>query len=522
MGLDSYLEIFTTMYGWAFSHIIWDVLRNTGLVYLPLLITLIGTWMQAHEMGEEMGGPAWMVRKMEIELGTAIFVLAFCAMPTSMTSLANASLYFTPPKTTLEPAPVTATGAAPDSSYGAAFANVPTAADVPAWWYTVMGLSSGINAAVKAGVNTGIRDFRQIEELAHTATVEDPLLRGEIQRFYSECFVPARSRYLAAGVASPEAGNAIATYGQADVDWIGSHAFRDDPTLYAALYAGYGVAGFAFDPVRDADMDTSPIQPALGRPTCKEWWEDATNGLRQKMASGVGKVDWLMKSKVDQLFPGVSDEARTDQMARLAVQKASPSYVDPEQIMGDDRSGLSKLMHAPSDMLGIGGIAIGGAVASTTLFALVQFLTISQPLILMAIYMFMPLIVVFSRYSLNMMFMGALAIFTIKFWSVMWFIARWMDDHLIEAMYPGAQGSVLMEAITTKLDGSIKRTTLNIVLLSMYAGLPLIWSGMMAWVGVHIGKGIESVQKDAVNSAHEAGKKGADGPGKIAKTFSKK
>ncbi len=517
MGLDSYLEIFTTMYGWAFSRIIWDVLRNTGLVYLPLLITLIGTWMQAHEMGEEMGGPAWMVRKMEIELGTAIFVLAFCAMPTSMTSLANASLYFTPPKTTLEPAPVTATGAAPDSSYGSAFANVPTAADVPAWWYTVMGLSSGINAAVKAGVNTGIRDFRQIEELAHTATVEDPLLRGEIQRFYSECFVPARSRYLSAGVASAEAENAIATYGQADVDWIGSHAFRDDPTLYAVLYAGYGVAGFAFDPVRDADMDTSPIQPTLGRPTCKEWWEDATNGLRQKMASGVGKADWLMKLKVDQLFPGVSDEARADQMARLAVQKTSPSYVDPERIMGDDRGQLSKLLHAPSDVASAGGILAKGWEASTTLFALVQFLTISQPLILMAMYMFMPLIVVFSRYSLQVMLLGALAIFTIKFWSVMWFIARWMDDHLIEAMYPGAQGSVLMEAITTGLDGSVKRTTLNIALLSMYVGLPMVWSGMMAWVGLQIGAGIEGMQKNTAKSAADAGKEGAGMPKKVLK-----
>jgi len=108
----------------------------------------------------------------------------------------------------------------------------------------------------------------------------------------------------------------------------------------------------------------------------------------------------------------------------------------------------------------------------------------------------MPLIVVFSRYSLKMMFLGGLAIFTIKFWSTMWFIARWMDDHLIKAMYPDS--NVLMEAITTGLDGSIKRTTLNIVLLSMYAGLPLIWSGMMGWIGLSIGKGIESLKESSL------------------------
>ncbi|HEX7635287.1 MAG TPA: conjugal transfer protein TraG, partial [Noviherbaspirillum sp.] len=64
MGLDSYLELFTTMYGWAFARIIWDVLKDTGIIYLPLLITIIDVWMEAHEMGEEGGGPQWMVRKM--------------------------------------------------------------------------------------------------------------------------------------------------------------------------------------------------------------------------------------------------------------------------------------------------------------------------------------------------------------------------------------------------------------------------------------------------------------------------
>ena len=492
IGLDSYLEIFTTMYGWAFSGIIWNVLRDTGIVYLPLLFTLIGTWMEAHEMGEEMGGASWMVRKMEIELGTAIFVLAFCAVPSNFTTLEHVKLYYTPTQTTLDPNPVTATGAAPDSSYGAAFNNTPGLTAVPPWWYTVLGLSSGINAAVKAGVANGMQDFRQIEELAHIATVEDPLLRNEIQRFNSECFVPVRSKYFAAGVQSSSVSNAIATYGNADVDWMGSHAFRDDPTLYDAKRADYGVPGFAFDPVRDAEMDTSPIQPTWGNPTCKEWWEDSSIGLRQKMVASVGSGGSSLATKVDVLFAGLSSEVRADNLARLAMQKSKPSYVDPEKIMGDNSSMGNRVLHGVSDVLGGAGILIGGAVASTTQLALIQFLTMSQPIILMALYTFMPLIVVFSRYSLKMMLLGGLAIFTIKFWSVMWTIARWLDDHLIQAMYPGAQGNVVLEAILNT-DGSIKRTTLNIVLLSMYAGLPLIWSGMMTWVGLSIGKGIESL-----------------------------
>ena len=516
MGLDSYLELFTTMYGWAFSRLIWDVLKDTGIIYLPLLITILGTWMEAHEMGEEGGGPQWMVRKMEVELGCAIFVMAFCAVPNGITSLSSAGLYFTPPKTTVNPSPSTATATAPDSSYGEAFSGMPTGADVPPWWYTVMGLSSGVNAAVKAGINSGARDFRMVEQLANIATVEDPQLRAEIQRFYSECFIPARSRYLHGGAPSSQSSAAIAAHGQADVDWMGSHAFRDDPNLYAALYAEREVPGFALDLDRDKDMDGNPVVPVYGRPSCKEWWEDSANGLREKMADGVGKADWLLKSKLGDLFPALSSDERSDQLAKLALRKTRPSYVDPERMIGDERGSTDKLLHGLPDIFSSGGILMKGVEASTTLFAMIQFLTLGQPLILMGMYMFLPLIVVFSRYSLKVMFLGGLAIFTIKFWSVMWFIARWLDDHLIEAMYPGAGGSVLLEAITTGLDGSIKRTTLNTLLLSMYFGFPLIWSGMMAWVGLHIGSGIEKLQGSAVESAKGAGREGATLPAKGA------
>jgi len=458
------------------------------------------------------------VRKMEVELGCAIFVMAFCAVPNSITSLSSAGLYFTPPKTTVNPAPSTVTTAAPDSSYGQAFAGVPTAADIPPWWYTVMGLSSGVNAAVKAGINTGVRDFRMVEQLANIATVEDPQLRAEIQRFYSECFIPARSRYLNAGVPSSEASAAIASHGQADVDWMGSHAFRDDPNLYAALYAEREVPGFALDFDRDKDMDGNPVVPVYGRPSCKEWWEDSANGLREKMASGVGKAEWLLKSKLGDLFPALSSDERSDQLAKLALRKSRPTYVDREKVIGDDRGLAETVMHAvTSDITSSAGILWKGFEASTTLYAMIQFLTLGQPLILMGVYMFLPLIVVFSRYSLKVMFLGGLTIFTIKFWSVMWFIARWLDDHLIEAMYPGADGSVLIEAVMTGLTGSIKRTTLNTLLLAMYAGFPLIWSSLMGWIGLNIGRGIENLQAGAVESAASAGKTGATLPAKVAK-----
>ncbi len=52
MSVDSYLELFTTLFGWAFYGVLWDVLVATGIVYLPFLGILIDNWREPAEGGE--------------------------------------------------------------------------------------------------------------------------------------------------------------------------------------------------------------------------------------------------------------------------------------------------------------------------------------------------------------------------------------------------------------------------------------------------------------------------------------
>ena len=52
MSVDSYLELFTTLFGWAFYGVLWDVLVSTGIVYLPFLGILIDNWREPAEGGE--------------------------------------------------------------------------------------------------------------------------------------------------------------------------------------------------------------------------------------------------------------------------------------------------------------------------------------------------------------------------------------------------------------------------------------------------------------------------------------
>lgn len=132
-----------------------------------------------------------------------------------------------------------------------------------------------------------------------------------------------------------------------------------------------------------------------------------------------------------------------------------------------------------------------------------------QALVLMALYMFLPLIVVISCYDLKVMVVGGLAIFTVKFWAVMWYVARWLDAHLIDAMYPGLTGSALMQEITQSVSSGqpqlYKRMILNTLLAMMFIALPLIWSSMMAWAGYRLGFENYSINK-ADNLSNKAGK----------------
>ena len=514
MSVDSYLELFTTMYGWAFAAIIRDVLVATGLVYLPFIMLVVTTWMEAHQSASVEGGDAgWMIRKMEIEIGTAIFVLAMCFTTIPLLTVSQVSLNFTPDKTTLEPSPATVTGGSPGSTYGVAFSSVPGTVEVPPWWFTIMGLSSGFNQAVKTGIGNNVSGFRQLEDMARIATIEDPVLRGQMQRFYKECHEWARSKYLASTTPLSGAGlSALSTYGETDPEWMGSHVFQDEPGYYDTKAADSQVAGFAVDPVQDADVAGSAQPPDNGRPTCKLWWAKLKNETVTKLTI-TGGVTFASKVTALVTAPGGDID---DAMVRLAIAKSRPVSIDPASIIGDDRAWYQKLTQAAFDVAGIAGAAGQTVAAQAAKFPLIQFATMAQPLILMAIYTFIPLIVVFSRYSLSVMFLGALAIFTVKFWMTMWFIARWLDDALIKAMYPDA-ATMLHQIAQDGVDGAIKRITLNTLLVGLYVGLPLVWTGVMTWAGIKIMYGITNMQESAIAAGMSAGQNGVKTASSLAK-----
>ena len=110
MSVDSYLELFTTLFGWTFYGILWDVLVGTGIVFLPFLGILIDNWRKPAEGGEFGTVTGLSLRRMEIELFIALLVVVLAGQPAQLTALNAATLSYTPPPTLTNPDPVSATG----------------------------------------------------------------------------------------------------------------------------------------------------------------------------------------------------------------------------------------------------------------------------------------------------------------------------------------------------------------------------------------------------------------------------
>lgn len=522
MSVDSYLELFTSLFGWTFYGILWDVLVSTGIVYLPFLGILIDNWREPAQGGEVGHASGLSLRRMEIEMFIALLVVVLAGQPAALTPLNAGTLSYSPPPTLLDPTPTTATVASPQSTYGTTgFTGSAATVNVPVWWYGVIALSSGMNHAIVEGLPT-VADMRTYEQQAHLATIADPRLRQEASDFFSQCYIPARSKYQAERPNTPAISGLLTTYGADDPDWMGSHVYRDTPGYYDTLRPANQIIGWIYNAARDTEYDpASP--PAWGKPYCKQWWEDSTIGLREKLINEADATSAGFSGLVVAIAPALASEQQNDAVAKTVLTNAPPSWSSNE-LIANNASGSGIINAAGSFVKG--GLATGGVITASALFsvtmtAVLQALPMVQAIMLLGVYALLPLVVVLSRYSISMMVVGGMAIFTIKFWTVLWYLAMWVDQNLILSMYPDV--NVFLQIFANPGEHDAKRMLLNMITTSLYLGLPLLWSGMMAWAGVKVGRSLDNSTNPLVKPASDAGQKGgALGKAAISKGAKKK
>ena len=80
MGVSSYFEFLTTLFGWILYDNFWSVLADSGLVYVPFIVILFTNIVTSRRSGDDEGSAALQsLKKSETDIVIAIFVLFLAA-----------------------------------------------------------------------------------------------------------------------------------------------------------------------------------------------------------------------------------------------------------------------------------------------------------------------------------------------------------------------------------------------------------------------------------------------------------
>ncbi|WP_299772463.1 conjugal transfer protein TraG N-terminal domain-containing protein [uncultured Pseudoteredinibacter sp.] len=473
MAVDSTLELYTTLFGWLFYNQLWSVLSATGLVFLPFLGILLDTVTRQYANDDVEEGSANSLRQLEVEFFLAFLVVVLAAVPSM--PLRAVDLSFTPQAIIGTAAQPVATVANSRSTFGGgiSFQGAPNTVQVPAFWMLVMSLSSGLNRAVMEAVPPSLNYRTYLHDLRESQ-IKSPELRHELNDFYRDCFVAARSRYIENRPNSSQAQQVLTRFGITDPDWLGSRLYRQLPGYYNQLRSKTPRKGYPWVAGRDIEWSADNA-PTYGKPYCSQWWLN----IEQSLLAEAGDI--ALKAAAAE--PGWDSEVRRDAVLQILLLNSPPRWtsrgydfaygnlVDGSVVEIEDE--VSKVVQT----IGQQGLAAYGLATTSISFAtylrvFLEGAPMMQALVLMGLYALLPLFILLSRYRLSSLFGGALALFTVKFWTVLWFFAWWVDQNLIQALYPEPGHMTTMY----HFDLTLKRVILNFLTGSLYIVLPLILS----------------------------------------------
>jgi hypothetical protein len=494
MSVSSYLEIYLTQFGWSLYGLFWDILVQTGLAYLPFIAMLLRNIAEPIKSQEAKDASSTSLRRIEIDLISMFTVIVLAVQPvlTIQTTGLNVS------KACSNGPAVTGgnTGTTYDSTFTqAALGGV--SAKIPIWWYGVLAVTGGIDDAAIVGIPCSA-DLRLTSFKMTNARIKDPQLRQQTRLFFNDCYAPAMAAFLDKAQSLPK------NLAPDDIDWLGSAFMLND--AYQTLRASTNIPGFSYDKNRDLEYNPAVYVPKDGKPTCAQWWTGQGHvnsiGLRQAL---VGQIDVSYLTDFKTTVAALSGKSKQDveDIALKTLIAREEGYFN----------GLRDLNQYNDPSMANAGNSVaatlGSLVEAMSFYPAMYMMKAAAPIIqaaiLMLIYGLMPLYFLFSAYAISKVVFMSIIVFSVKFWTVLWAVAHWLDNHLLAAIQPA--WFQLQDAASQ--NNLVVTMVVDFVVAGLFVVLPLFWSGVLGWAGYRVG----SEMMNSVNKIREtpatAGVKGA-------------
>ncbi|CDM91170.1 conjugal transfer protein TraG N-terminal domain-containing protein [Xenorhabdus bovienii] len=501
MTTNNYLEYFLTLLGWIINNGLWSVLLSTGIFVVPLLFKVVGIWLKVREEGEDEGNKATLsIARIENAVYSAFVVMVFCCVPLFNVSINtikfddNRSKYCG-----------TWTPAKPENSgYNEIISSLDgKTAKVPIWWLLVHKLSKGITQAAVASIPCR-PDLRQVRFEVQHSYIKNGALVAALQDFTNDCYSLALYDWK-----SKDQGKEANEDILRDIEWLGSQTFLN--SAYQTLQSRTPRTGFSWVSKRD---DGYPNTGTGGYPTCAQWWSDGKVGLKKLVMEQADPGMWLRAKSAIKVINRNSKEFEEAVIRRL-VSPESLTVSQGNPYMGYGGNADFDLINAGTRAGAMAGQLIGSFVAFPALDAMRQSLPMVQALLLMAIYLMLPLILMFSVYEFKTAITLTFVVFALHFLTFWWELARWLDSWMLTALYDSDTHSHWnMMGIQNVSDDFI----IGFVMGTMFLVLPAVWMGALSWAGIKIGGTLENgMQKGTTESKQAGGNAGEAAVNKLKK-----
>ncbi|MBI4356769.1 MAG: conjugal transfer protein TraG N-terminal domain-containing protein [Gammaproteobacteria bacterium] len=551
IGVDSYVELYTTILGWHQYNVLWEVLTQTGLVFLPFLGILIRHFVEPVKSQQPRSASITSLHRIELDLFTMLTVIVLAGQP--ILSLDVAELNFIKlcrwsddAKFTTQNIPFNQ-ALSPFKKVGVSQSGVERTR-VPIWWYGVMSFSSGFTLAAKTSLPC-MSDVRMMRSVMLSSSIQDPMLIANIQRFQQECHTPA---YTFATIGRGESSDwasadeqelqaLIKQYGERDMLQLGSRIFLE--------FRGPGKKYFYQG--RNAVSDVGGFEE--GNPSCYDWWfghdGKVLNALysQLKMEVRLTSIPGAKEGETVSLYENarrflstVVDKPTEDEVYNYAIAlfvmpsslESGPLFYSQNDFMKGGSGGRGAFAKEWNTLSGFWGILWESFKQFPLAHITQEAAYVVQPLLLMGLYLILPIGLVFSGFSFKFLIMGAAGIFALKFMTYLFHVTSWMDQHLLFALSAGNtlqghdNGWVLGGL---GLGSSIESLKIELLIVGLYFFFPVLLLALMGWAGLNIGTGLQQVYDrvggtgsplaSAGSAAIGAVRAGMRGAGKAVKSF---
>lgn len=540
--VGSYLEMFTTMYGWTLYMMFFQLLSITGIIYYPFLKVLYSVWKNVKDSRDS--GDAAVVAQKQITYSVVAMLAVFsiCVLPVVQLQADQVSYNKTcvsgGATQTIED-----TNASQPSQYGTTLQPTQGQPGVPVFWWFLMAFSSGVNQAASASLPC-LDDVRGLDNVLRGLTIQDPDLKAEYTRFANECFLPAKSRFIEAlkGDKGPafqqhtlNSYNAYLAAGGDEDDplYIGSEFYLITPGYYdwggnttagnmtpanctGQIPSGYcsyraetDVPGWPYVESRDNYNQADINAGTPGRPYCDEWWSEHGNQnltLKNKLLTNVEATDsdvlqwddnrstWeninTVTANAWSTLPGYDQNDIDEMIIKRYVRDNMPDMDDG----GSDvllNAGVATLGVAAlvGDKIPVVGKAIGGAgeeFASSLANVYISLWTLKQAapkalaIILMMVYALLVFYLVMSEYEIDSVITMMFIILALRFFTPLWVIADYLDEALFTSMYFNENdGSFSLSRLWDQIGTTVTMGTDRLILDIVLMAFYLIIPGLL-------------------------------------------